>query len=135
MLEYKTPFANGMAATTVIGQPDMTTASNGTSATLNFGFCGMSFDASGNLWAADPFNSRVLEFKTPFSNGMAASVVIGEPDFTSSSTGGGAAGMDTPSDTAFDSAGKLYITDISNNRVLLFAAPFTNGMSATAALG
>ena len=37
------------------------------------------FDGSGNLWVADAFNQRVLEYTPPFSNGMAASLELGQP--------------------------------------------------------
>ena len=135
LLEFKTPFSNGMAASTVIGEPDMNTAVFGTSATQIGGFWGVTFDKTGNLWASDPFNNRVLEYKPPFSNGMAASIVIGQPDFTSSNTGGDAAGFDLSSGPVFDSAGNLYVADVSNSRVLIFPSPFSNGMSATTVLG
>ena len=91
-------FCSGMPASVVIGVQTFTTTSGGTcsSRVLNdTGLCaaeGMTIDSSGNLWIADSFNNRVLEF-VPGSSGcsagqlctyMAASVVIGQTSFTES---------------------------------------------------
>ena len=135
ILEFKPPFTNGMAASVVIGSSSMTSASQGTTSTQLGGTWGLTFDSSGNLWAADSFNNRVLEFKAPFSNGMAASLVLGQPDFVSSGAGTNASGMSLPADVAVDSSGNVYVADTENSRVLVFSPPFTNGMSATVALG
>ena len=135
ILEFKPPFSNGMAASVVIGSSSMTSASQGTTSTQLGGTWGLTFDGSDDLWVADSFNNRVLEFKPPFANGMAASVVLGQPNFTASNTGANASGMDLPADVALDSAGNVYVADTENARVLVFSPPFTNGMSATVVLG
>src|ERR1019366_5749086 len=73
--------ANGQSANVVLGQPDF--VSNGAATTAN----GMSIpdgtavDHAGNLYVADALNQRILIFKPPFTNGMAASVAIGQPYF------------------------------------------------------
>jgi DNA-binding beta-propeller fold protein YncE len=40
------------------------------------------FDPTGNLWVADCGNDRVLRYAQPFSNGMAANLVLGQPGVT-----------------------------------------------------
>jgi hypothetical protein len=70
------------AATLVIGQPDFTHGAHGTNANGLFDPSGAAVDAAGNLYVADAFNNRVLEYNAPLSNGMAANLVIGQPDFT-----------------------------------------------------
>ena len=88
VLEFQPPFITGMSASLVLGQADFTHSSPNqggtaaTSATLNFPEA-VSFDFSGRLFVADTKNDRTLVFVPPFSNGMNASLVIGEPDFTS----------------------------------------------------
>lgn len=134
-VRYSPPFTTNMAATLVMGQPDFTSSNCGTSATLNDGLSGVAVDPSGNLWAVDAANNRVLKFAAPLSNGMAATVVIGQPDFTSSGSGTTASTMRSVYDVAFDSSGNLYIAESGNNRVTLFAPPFATGMSATKVLG
>ena len=60
----------------MIGQPDLVSASPGRSATQLRDPNNAILDATGNLWVADTFNDRVLEFAPPFTNGMSASLVL-----------------------------------------------------------
>jgi hypothetical protein len=66
---------------------------------------------------------------------MSASLVIGQPDFTSSTAATSASALSQPYDVSFDSKGNLYVADYSNSRTMVFSAPFSNGMSATGVLG
>jgi len=216
VLLFRTPFVNGMAATTIIGQPDGATgdctgSDSATAFTLRFP-TGAAMDPDGNLWVADYGDSRVLKYAPPFSNGMAASLalgqtatnsasgtyecnqwssgvspfgmppaptastlcypsrvafdstgnlwvvdqgnyrvlmyppaqqkqggaatlVIGQADFVSAISGHTAAALGTPWDLGFDRFENLWVSDITNNRVLKYQAPFLNGMDASAALG
>jgi len=144
VLEYKPSFSNGMAATLAIGQPNLTSGSvnqglaNPTSSSLSDPSYPV-FDPSGNLWIADFNNSRMLEFKPPFTTGMVANVVLGQADFThGAGNQGGAVGPKTilgAGGAAFDSLGNLWMADYANNRVLEFEPPFTTNMSASLVLG
>lgn len=135
-----TTFQNGGAATLVIGQPDFftnTPNTGGVSAhTLNGGvsaeLMAAAVDPSGNLWVGDPGNRRGLEFSAPFLSGVtmneAASIVLGEPNFTT--VAGGLNCPDTstslcPQGLAFDSGGNLYAADHDNSRVLEYNAPLS----------
>jgi len=144
VLEYTPPFSSGMAATLAIGQPDLVSGdanqgnANPTASSLFDPGC--TIDPSGNLWVADFYNNRLLEFVPPFHTGMAASLVLGQSSFTAGSAnrGGAGAGANTlfgPNGLAFDASGNLWLSDASNNRVLEFQTPFTNGMSASLVLG
>jgi sugar lactone lactonase YvrE len=134
--EYKPPFTNGMAAALVIGQADMTSSTCAVSATALYGPSGLTFDGSGNLWVTDYDASRVLEYKPPFTSGMAASVVIGEPDMNTSAGGTSATTLLYPwQGIAFDKTGNLWIQDYSNSRVLGYQPPFTTGMAASVVIG
>jgi sugar lactone lactonase YvrE len=150
LLEFPAPLGSGMSASLVIGQTSMTSANCNQSATFTTPtastLCnaqGVTFDAGGDLWTVDFGNSRVLEFKPPFSSGMAASLELGQPAsaaFNSSSSNNNAVNptastLDLPSGIVFDSAGNLWISDAGNNRVLQYDAPFSNGMAATLELG
>jgi sugar lactone lactonase YvrE len=148
IMEFVPPFSNGMAASLVIGQVSLSTSSGcnqglgaPSASTLCFAY-GLTFDSSGNLWVSDSGNARVLEFKPPFSNGMAASLELGQPAgataFTSSTPNNGgvsASSIDFPYQPAFDGEGNLWVPDINNNRVLEYTPPFSNGMAATLELG
>lgn len=135
VLEFKPPFATGMNASLVIGQASFSGgASTATSSGMGGPF-GLVFDSAGNLWVADTWNNRILEYQAPFTTGMSASLVIGQPNFTSNAIGTTASTFIEPTSIAFDSAGNLWVADPENNRVLEFQKPFTTGMSASLVLG
>jgi hypothetical protein len=53
---------------------------------------------------------------------MAATTVIGQPDFTTITSGSGTSKLNLPQGVALDSAGNLLVVDRSNHRVLRFLA-------------
>lgn len=146
ILEFVPPFSSGMSATLELGFPPSVGMNSPTpfanqpcAPPSASSFCGpeaLTFDAHGNLWVTDLENNRVLEFVPPFSSGMAASLVIGQPDF---SHGDQLPASDKtfyfPDSVTFDSAGDIIVADELNNRVLIFTAPFSTGMSASAVIG
>ncbi len=138
ILGFKPPFSNGMSASLVIGQANFESkASYTTQNGLDFPGGeggGLAIDPSGNLWVADYGNNRVLEFKPPFSSGMNAAVVIGQPDFVTSESSIGKAGLGTPL-VSIDPSGNLWVVDHYNNRVLEFLPPFSSGMAASLVIG
>src|ERR1700733_4953610 len=78
VLQFVPPFSNGMNASIVFGQSNLTTYTVSSSASgLDFPV-DVAIDASGNLWVSDGRNDRVLKFASPFSSGMAASIAIGQ---------------------------------------------------------
>ncbi len=112
----------GSPATVAIGQPSLYTGSQNQQGVINLKDLSFStsvaFDSSGNLWVADIGNSRVLEFKPPFSTNEVASVVLGQQDMFSSACTTTPTGLCYPSGLAFDPTGNLWISDSGNNRVL-----------------
>lgn len=153
MLEYLRPFSTGMAATLSLGQisPDGGMLCNrltGLNAVLSpdastlCGPAGLAFDPRGNLWVADNYNNRVLEYGPLFANGMSATTVIGHTTFTEGPPLG-LFGCSGPSANllcqakglTFGSSGNLIVADTGNSRVLSFAEPFSNGMSANTVIG
>lgn len=151
VLEFQPPFTTGMSASLVIGQPDFES-----SQVQNVYFCfakpslpasrletpaSLAFDSHGDLWVADSTADRVLEFVPPFSNGMEASVVIGQTSMDATGPCNGLwngplppatdATLCQPSSVAFDTSGNLWVADERNSRILEFLPPFTTGMSAS----
>ena len=143
VLVFYAPLSSGMAANVVIGQADFgvglpnrgsVPGPNTLSAAR-----GLALDGQGNLYAADTDNNRVLVFSPPFSNGMSASTVIGQLNFTSVAANRGssaaAATLGGPREVAADGQGNLYVADIGNQRVLEYNAPLSNGMAANRVFG
>jgi len=154
VLKYQPPFTNGMAASVALGQT--TTNSTGGSYDCNHANGGVgpigaypdptastlcfpsrvAFDSTGNLWVVDQGNYRVLMYPPAQQmQGGAATLVIGQTDFISALSGSTAAALGSPWDLGFDRFENLWVSDITNNRVLKYQAPFLNGMDASAALG
>jgi DNA-binding beta-propeller fold protein YncE len=67
---------------------------------------------------------------TTLADGMNASDLAGQADFTSSTTGATSATMTNPLDTVIDVAGhRLFVADSGNNRVLVFDLDASNNLS------
>ncbi len=139
VLMFKPPFSNNMAATSVIGQIDFVSSGTATPPTQKSLKIprGLAFDASGDLWVSDQNNFRILMFKPAFSNGMAASLVIGHSNFVQGSFGGAAnqTNLNTANGLGFDGSGNLWVADTNDNRILMFTPPFSNGMAASLVIG
>ncbi|MBF0452923.1 MAG: hypothetical protein HQK75_19640, partial [Candidatus Magnetomorum sp.] len=130
---------SGCDADAVLGQPDFTTNSLGTTQNKCNAPNGVWIDPSGTLWVADKGNNRVLRFDNAAQkpNGANADGVLGQPDFTSGSTGLTQGAMNYPHDIVGDRSGTIYVSDLFNHRVLRFdnAALKSNGANADGVLG
>ena len=83
VLIYDAPFSTGQNANVVLGQTNFTTATVGTTASTMNGPVAVAADSAGNLYVAENGQLPVTQFVPPFSNGMNASVVFGQPNLTS----------------------------------------------------
>ncbi len=132
------PTSNNVPADLVLGQPDFTsnTANNGgiSAATLNNPT--RVFSDGVKLYVADRGNNRILIWNSlPTANYQAASIVVGQPDFTTSSTGLTTNKFNGPNDV-LASNGKLIVADTSNRRAVIFnTIPTSNGTSADVVIG
>jgi len=135
VLEFTPPFSAREAASLVIGQPNFTTSSNNANQSMLSNPSSLAFDHSGNLWVADTYDNRVLEFKTPFSNGESASIAIGQPNLLSLAENTTQSTLNQPDGIAFDTHGNLWVVDTGNNRVAEFTPPFSTGMDASVIIG
>jgi len=150
VVEFVPPFSTGMSASLEIGQPagpDAFTTGTPNQCLYFLSPCGptasklffptaTAFDSAGDLWVADAGNNRVLEYLPPFSNGMDASTVLGQPDFTSGGSGVITGYLASPADLAFQpGTGDLFVSDALDNRILMFAPPFRNDMHPATVIG
>lgn len=99
----------------------------------NFGGTCLALDGN-RLYVADPANHRVLGFSDVrrLRPGLAADLVLGQPDLTQTQANWpngdedapSQTGMNQPSCVAVDSAGDVWVADSGNGRVLRFPKPF-----------
>ena len=99
-----------------------------------YGPTGLALDTSAQtpyLYVSDTANNRVLAWKNglSFAAGQPADIVIGQPDFLTTTPGGPgttfSTGLSSPTGLAVRN-GDLYVADSGNNRVLRYPQPFAN---------
>jgi sugar lactone lactonase YvrE len=147
-----TPCLGGLSANMVFGQGstgtggEFASAGNGTAPTAMSNPQAVAVDSSNNLYVADFYNNRVLEFDDPL-DATAPCAAAGNPGCagdavadnvfgqggsfsTSVCTDGlgsdppvSATGLCMPTGLAFDSNGNFYVSDSNDNRVLVFGEP------------
>ncbi|HLK49128.1 MAG TPA: hypothetical protein VKT49_13390 [Bryobacteraceae bacterium] len=140
------PSINDQPADVVVGQPDFTSQSvpgNTPTSKSMRGPQGV-WIQNGKLYVADTGNNRVLIYnRIPTSNGVAADVVLGQPNFTSAtqpdtsqqSTAATASNLLNPVSVTSDGI-RLYVTDLGYNRVLIWnSIPTSNGAPANVEIG
>jgi sugar lactone lactonase YvrE len=134
-----TSLTNGAAAEVVLGQADFTSNPIATTATGMHLLGGICVDSAGRLWVSDYGNNRVLRFDnaSTIATGAPANGVLGQSSFTTFGNGATQSSLSWPKDVVIDSAGRLWVADYTNNRVLRFdnAASKANGANADGVLG
>ncbi len=130
---------NGMSASYVLGQPDFISS---TAATTQSGMNApgrVAYDPVNNrLFVSEINNNRVLVFNVAaITNGMNASYVLGQPNFTSNNSVTTKNGMSWPAGMIYDkNLNRLFVAEVNNNRALVFnLSPIANGMNASNVLG
>ncbi|MBI3664962.1 MAG: hypothetical protein HY236_01855 [Acidobacteria bacterium] len=120
--------------TTVLGQPDFTSKNPGLQNGLNKPTAAASDGVQ--LAVADTDNNRVLIWRTiPAVSATPPDVVLGQPDFATSSPRTDQSGLRGPQGVWFHN-GKLIIADTQNARVLIFnSVPTSNNAKADVVVG
>lgn len=140
VLEFDSPFSTDAVADRVFGQPNFSSRlCSAASATSLCEPVGVAVDSVGNLYVADTFYHRVLEYDGPLSD-QTADRVFGQADFTSLPfcnrlTQPSAGTLCHPTDLALDPKDNLYVLDTGNNRVLEYNNPLTNDTTADRVFG
>jgi sugar lactone lactonase YvrE len=123
----------------VLGQRDTFASDPATTPNTLRGPTGITVDGSGRLWVADTGNRRILRFDhaSSLASGAAAAGVLGQDSFFSSTPGTAANRLDGPGALAVDNAGRLWVADTGNHRILRWnnAATRANGAAAEGVLG
>jgi len=148
--------SNGMNASNVLGQANLTSYGHATTQSRMNLPVGLAYDSTNNrLFVAETYlanavydpggnsitgNNRVLVFSTSsISNGMNASNVLGQANFTSTSRATTQSGIRSPVGLAYDNSNtRLFVADSGNNRVTVFnvaTGTIANGENASNVLG
>lgn len=137
---------DNVTADAVLGQINFTSnqvneGGGVTAASLN-GNRGLAVDrTSGRLWVCDTSNNRVLSWPSAaaFNNHDSADIVLGQVNFTSNGDNkGGARDATTlsgPRGVAIDSAGRVYVADSGNKRILRYNPPISTNQAAVQVFG
>lgn len=135
------PQVNNAPADVVLGQPDFVsnTVNNGGLSASSLNYPGGVFSDGTKLYVADFGNHRVLIWNTfPTTNNAPADVVLGQPNMTSAVANNGglsASSLRYPWHLTV-AAGKLFVLDYANHRVLIWnTIPTTNQAPANVVLG
>jgi len=128
--------STSQAADGVIGQPNFTTSTSGTTQSSFNNPAGLDVSADGVIRVSDKLNNRIMGFNSiPVSAGANADFVLGQSDFFTSTSGNGPNQFFAPG-TAGSGSGKLAVPDITNNRVLIYnSLPTTGNPSADLVIG
>lgn len=134
------PLSNNMPAAGVLGQNDFGSSFPGTTSNTLQAPSGVTVDpATGKLFVVDRYNNRVLRWGSVAKkvDGSAAEAVLGQPDFTTGSSGVTSSKMNDPLRASCDASGRLWVSDYLNNRVLRFdqASSKPTGSGADGVLG
>lgn len=120
---FNQPATASEAADLVIGQTGFTSQiTDPTPRTMRLPY-GLAVLSNGGIAVSDAGLNRVLVFDGPESgltNGIAATKVLGQPDFNSSAPGTDTNQMATPRHIATDSDDRIYVADEKNTRVMIF---------------
>lgn len=135
------PFSNFQEASVVIGQTDFTggTSNQGGAVganTLDGPYGNVLYAIFGNrLYIPDTLNRRILGFNgIPSVNNEDANFVMGQDDFTSTSSSTTAKGFSSPQTVVGDGF-KTMMADFSNNRVLLWNSVPSSNLDADVVVG
>lgn len=132
------PTTNGAAADVVVGQANMNSVASNQGGSVNGNTLNGVRDiqvCNGKLIISDTNNHRILIYNSiPTSNNAFADVVVGQPNFTSSSTGLSQSRFSGP--RAYCDGQRLFVVEATNHRVLIYnSIPTTNGAAADIVLG
>lgn len=130
---------SGESAVAVLGQPDFTSNVGATSRNRLNVPISLAYDSAGQrLFVGEVFGNRVTVFDVAsIMNGEDAANVLGQPNFTSSTTNVTAEGTSNPRDLVYDAANsRLFVAHSSASRVVIYdVATIADGEAAINVLG
>ncbi len=141
MYDLNTNFSDNLAASHVLGQAAVTTATAATTqAGMNVPY-GLAYDSAAKyLFVSQGTGNRVTvyDISAGVTDGQNAYRVLGQADFTTTTAANTQAGLNAPRGITYDNtADKLYVAQTTGNRVSVFdlSGGITNGQGAANVLG
>jgi uncharacterized protein (TIGR03437 family) len=148
VLRFPAPFAHqgqSEQADLVLGQRNFTArVTDPTSSTMSQPY-GLAIANNNGLLVSDAVHNRVLffpftgngTFRAGTDNGMAATKVLGSPDFNTPLVGNTDTTFNSPHHIAVDNEARVYVADTTNNRIMVFdqLPLISNGAHASLQLG
>src|SRR5258706_2151537 len=130
------PTTNGVAADTVLGQPDMTTCGAQPISASTFNEPrSLYVDNTGKLYVADTLNDRVLIWNSvPTTNNQSADVVVGQPDFVTNTGSLSGSKLGTVQGVLVYN-NRLFVSGDGSRALIWNKIPTTNGATADIVLG
>ena len=142
LMDTSVPTSTYRAADLELGQPGFVTSvanNQGTPSASNMNLPYDAYSDGTKFYVADTTNNRILIWNSiPKTTGQAANVVVGQPDFASTTANNGGIGSKSLSgpQAVYSDGTKLYVADYNNNRVLIWnSIPTTNQVAANVVLG
>jgi uncharacterized protein (TIGR03437 family) len=136
VLRFPAPFSNYVPGTPagtpppvmeqadlVLGQINFTSTITDTTQRTMAEPYGLALTNFPGLLVSDVALNRVLYFagtSSSFSSGMPATMVFGQPDFTSKAAGSGSGQLSSPRHVSVDSDDRLYVADAANRRIAIW---------------
>ncbi|MGA7237628.1 MAG: hypothetical protein WBY44_18225 [Bryobacteraceae bacterium] len=128
---FSTPAGQMPQADLVIGQAGFFSSITDPSSQTMSSPYGVAISGTNGLLVSDQAHNRVLYFKFTGNgtftggtdNGIAATKVFGQPNFTSIAAGSSSVSFNQPHHIACDSSGQLYVADSGNSRIQIFGDP------------
>jgi uncharacterized protein (TIGR03437 family) len=136
VLRFPAPFNNATPATptVVLGQADFVSLNvNPNQFQMAYPY-GLVLYSNGALAVSDAKLNRVLIFNRPaggdFSNGQAATVVLGQASFSNDTPSAAASGLNSPRHMGVDTDDRLYVADSGNNRMVVYNSQPANDQTS-----
>jgi uncharacterized protein (TIGR03437 family) len=146
VVRFPAPFAHRdkpATADLVLGKSEFEATLTESSASSMSRPVSLAFSSTGDLWVADVAYNRVLRFPQAagLTNGSAADLVLGQPDFTTVTPGTGTGdqanqSLAAPLSLAIDASDRLYVTDASTPRIMVWdVSSYANPQSGSQGYG
>jgi F0F1-type ATP synthase membrane subunit c/vacuolar-type H+-ATPase subunit K len=129
--------ADGQNADNVLGQTFFYSNGSGTTQSTLKLPVGITINASGYTMVSDSGNNRIMIWTSAISsNGQDANYVLGEQNFTSSTSGTSSTKFSNPYGAVSTSTNLFYFADKDNNRIVAYSSVISqNGQAANAVVG